>query len=366
VRILTVVGARPQFIKAAPLSDAIRARHTEILVHTGQHYDEEMSDIFFQQLGIPAPDVNLGVGSSTHAEQLAAMLPPLERLAQKQSPDWVVVIGDTNSTLAGALAAAKLHIPIAHVEAGLRSYNRTMPEEINRVLTDHVSDLLFAPTQVALDNLAKEGITTGVVMTGDIMVDAVLRTIKTARQQSTILNRLKLSSGGYIAATIHRPANTDDSTVLRTIIEMFDALPLPVIFPAHPRTLKVMQTAGITPGVRVQVIAPLGYMDMLMLLDEAAVLITDSGGLQKEAYVLHTPCVTVRSETEWVETVQSGWNRLAAPDDIFAAVDTALKPPPNEHPDFYGSGDAAMRMVAAMNGALKTRELEDSRKSGVK
>ncbi len=348
MHILTIVGARPQFVKAAPLSDAIRTQHTETLVHTGQHYDDDMSDIFFRQLGIPAPDVNLGVGSGTHAEQTAAMLPPLERLMQERTPDWVVVIGDTNSTLAGALAAVKLHIPIAHVEAGLRSYNRTMPEEINRVLTDHASNLRFAPTQVAVENLAKEGITAGVVMTGDIMVDAVLRTIKAARQQSDVLDRLKRTPGGYLAATIHRPANTDDPAALRAIIAAFDALPLPVVFPAHPRTQKAMQAAGITPGERVRVVAPLGYMDMLMLLDEAAALITDSGGLQKEAYVLHTPCVTVRSETEWVETVQSGWNRLAAPGDIGAAVAAALEPPPAEHPNFYGDGGAAARMVAAM------------------
>lgn len=351
LRVFSVVGARPQFIKAAPLSAALRARHDEFLVHTGQHYDDGMSDVFFRELGIPQPDVNLGVGSGGHAEQTAAMLIPLERLLRDQRPDWVLVYGDTNSTLAGALAAAKLNLRVAHVEAGLRSYNRAMPEEINRVLTDHLSALLLCPTPLAADNLAREGVARGVVVTGDIMTDAVYRSLAAARRQSRVWLRLGLDDGQpYIAATIHRPANTDDPAALAAILAALAALPHPVIFPAHPRTRKMIERAGLSPaGVRL--IEPLGYLDMLALVDRAALLITDSGGLQKEAYLLRTPCVTVRTETEWPETVASGWNRLAAAatDAIRAAAAAALgAPPPAEHPDFYGDGQAAARIVAAL------------------
>jgi len=351
MRIFSVIGARPQFIKAAPLSAALRLRHDEFLVHTGQHYDDAMSDIFFRQLGIPAPDVNLEVGSGSHAAQTAGMMIPLERLMQEQKPDWVLVYGDTNSTLAGALTAAKLHLPVAHVEAGLRSYNRAMPEEINRVLTDHVSTLLFCPTQTAVDQLAREGITVGVTMTGDIMVDAVLRHVESARRESTVLQELSIGAGeAYLAATIHRPVNTDSREALAEIMAALNAAPMPVIFPAHPRTRNRMAVYQLTPAEHVQVVNPLGYLDMLALVDGAAALITDSGGLQKEAYLLKTPCITIRQETEWVETVQSGWNRLCAAEQgaIREAIAAALGARPLTHPDYYGDGRTAERIVAAL------------------
>lgn len=350
MHIFTIVGARPQFVKAAPLSAVLRQRHHEFLVHTGQHYDASMSDIFFQELDIPAPDVNLGVGSGTHAEQTAAIMVGLEKLMIEQRPDWVLVYGDTNSTLGAALAASKLNLPIAHVEAGLRSYNRTMPEEVNRVLTDHVSRLKLCPTQVAVDNLAREGITEGVVITGDIMLDAVQRSLALARQKSTILDGLERP---YLLATLHRPANTDDPIALAEIMRALERLDPPVILPIHPRTKNRLAEWGLTVGGNVRLIEPLGYLDMLILVESASMVITDSGGLQKEAYFLYAPCVTIRPQTEWVETVQSGWNRLCAPQqqDILAAVSDALAPRPADHPDFYGDGSAAVRIVEALEAA---------------
>ncbi|MBZ0282418.1 MAG: UDP-N-acetylglucosamine 2-epimerase (non-hydrolyzing) [Anaerolineae bacterium] len=349
--IFSIVGARPQFIKASPFSSALRTRHREFLVHTGQHYDEDMSEVFFQQLGIPQPDANLNIGSGSHAEQTGAMLMGLEKLMIEQHPDWVVVYGDTNSTLAGALAAAKLHIPIAHVEAGLRSYNRAMPEEINRVLTDHISTLCFCPTTLAVDNLAGEGIREGVLMVGDIMVDSVLRHKETARQQSDVHARLGLKAGQpYAVATVHRPANTDSPEALAAILAALGDLEIPVIFPLHPRTRGAIANYGLDTAASVQLVNPLGYLDMLALVEGAAVLLTDSGGLQKEAYLLQTPCVTIRTETEWAETVESGWNRLAATERtaIREAARSALSARPTNHPSLYGDGHAAERMVAAL------------------
>lgn len=355
MHIFSVVGARPQFIKASPFSAALRLQHQEFLVHTGQHYDEDMSDVFFQQLGIPQPDANLGIGSGSHAEQTGAMLIGLERLMIEQQPDGVVVYGDTNSTLAAALAAAKLHIPIAHIEAGLRSYNRTMPEEINRVLTDHISTLCFCPTQLAVDNLAREGISKGVLMVGDIMVDSVLRHVESARQQSAIHQQLGLNpEQPYAVATIHRPANTDSPDALAAILLALNNLEIPVIFPVHPRTRNAISTYALRAGAKVQIVNPLGYLDMLALVEGASVLFTDSGGLQKEAYILQTPCVTIRTETEWVETVESGWNRLAAAEQnaILNAAHSALNTRPTQHPPLYGDGHAAERMVAALEKAF--------------
>lgn len=349
MRILTVIGARPQFVKAAPVSAMLRVAHEEYLVHTGQHYDYNMSDIFFEELGLPEPDLNLGAGSGTHAVQTASMIPPLERAVIAQNPDMILVYGDTNSTIAAALVAHALKVPLAHVEAGLRSYNRAMPEEINRIVTDRVADLLFCPSQVAVENLAKEGICAGVVLTGDVMVDAVLRAVETARQTSTIHVTLGVSAP-YAVLTIHRPANTDDPAALAGIIAGCGRLDLSVIFPAHPRTRAAMDRAGITLPENVRLIDPLGYIDMLCLLEAADVALTDSGGLQKEAYILRTPAVTIRTETEWIETVASGWNRLVAPDAqaIAAAVAKALQNRPDEHPDYYGDGNAAQRIVAAL------------------
>lgn len=348
MHVLTIVGARPQFIKAAPLSEVLRQRHSEFLVHTGQHYDEGMSDVFFRELAIPAPDVNLGVGSGGHGVQTGQMLAALEAILLEQRPDWVLVYGDTNSTLAGALAAAKLHIPIAHVEAGLRSYNRAMPEEINRVLTDHMSALLFCPTPLAVANLAREGLTAGVHETGDIMMDALQRT-RTLAQSSLLLSRLGVA-GDYAVATIHRPANTDDPQALGEIVAALNGLPLPVLFPIHPRTRAALKTHGLTPAAHVHSLDPLGARDMIAVLERARVLITDSGGLQKEAYGLRVPCVTVRTETEWRETVDLGWNRLVDVTQaaILAGVQAAMLPPPAAHPPVYGDGQTAGRIVALL------------------
>jgi UDP-N-acetylglucosamine 2-epimerase len=350
MNIFTIVGARPQFIKAAPMSATLRQKHTEFLVHTGQHYDDNMSEVFFRELGIPSPDANLGVGGGTHAEQTARMMPPLESLMQQVAPDWVLVYGDTNSTLAGALVAAKLNLRVAHVEAGLRSYNRAMPEEVNRVLTDHVSQLLFCPTPVAVANLAKEGIHEGVVMTGDIMMDAVLRNLQRARTESTVHQRLNLPEK-YAIATIHRPANTDNTAHLGEIVAALNGLEMPVVFAVHPRTRSALNQFSISENLHL--VEPLSALDMLAVLDRAQVAITDSGGLQKEAYIVETPCVTVRTETEWVETVESGWNRLADTrrESILSAVSAALSSRPTSHPPLYGDGTAAQQMVQALESA---------------
>lgn len=356
MRILTVVGARPQFIKAAPVSAALRTKHDEILVHTGQHYDHNMSEIFFEELGIPEPDANLGVGSGSHAVQIGGMMQLLEGSIKHFQPDAVMVYGDTNSTSAAAMTAAHMHIPLAHVEAGLRSYNRMMPEEINRVVTDHLSDILLCPTQVAVDNLKLEGITKGVYVTGDVMVDTVLRNIERAKQFSTIHTEIGLSTDEpYIVLTIHRPANADDPTNLAQILAAMGDLKLPVIFPAHPRTRKALDAMGITPPDNLKMVEPLGYLNMLYLTANAAVVITDSGGLQKEAYVLKRPTITIRPETEWVETVQSGWNTLVDPqrDQIVERVQSALAHQPAEHPAVYGDGQAAQQIVAALETLQK-------------
>lgn len=348
MKILTVVGARPQFIKAAPVSRAIRQQHQEILIHTGQHYDEGMSEVFFRELSIPAPDMNLSVGSGSHGEQTAAMLQGLEAEMLRAMPDWVLLYGDTNSTIAGALAAAKLNIPIAHVEAGLRSFNRTMPEEINRVVTDHVSTLLFCPTQLAVENLKNEGITHGVHEVGDVMVDGLLAARENIHQQVMILQELHLTHGNFYLATIHRAANTDSPEMLAAIAHSLSALEKIVVLPIHPRLQASLKRENITLPENVRVIPPASYLNMVALLDGAQVVITDSGGLQKEAYVMQRPCVTVRTETEWVETVESGWNRLANPEEIVQKVQEALASTPATHPKFYGDGTASQRIINIM------------------
>jgi UDP-N-acetylglucosamine 2-epimerase len=318
MKILTVVGARPQFIKAAPLSRRLRKNHTEILVHTGQHYDYQMSQVFFEGMNIPAPDHELGVGSGSHAQQTANMLAGLERVMLAERPDVVLVYGDTNSTLAGAVVAAKLGIPIAHVEAGLRSFNMTMPEEINRILTDRVSTVLYCPTQTAVDNLRHEGIANGVELVGDVMHDAAMEGATRAEQDSRILERLKLQRGEYVLATIHRASNTDDPANLRAILHALIEHKEPIVLPLHPRTSKCVEQAGLMDELanakHIQVIEPLGYLDFVMLERSARLIITDSGGVQKEACYFQVPCVTLREETEWVETVESGWNVLVGAD----------------------------------------------------
>jgi UDP-N-acetylglucosamine 2-epimerase len=308
-----------------------------------------MSQVFFDELDIPLPDVNLGVGSASHGRQTGEMLVGIEAVLLEERPDWVLVYGDTNSTLAGALAAAKLHIPVAHVEAGLRSFNRRMPEEINRVLTDHVADLLLCPTQTAVDNLAAEGLVTGVHNVGDVMYDAVLHNGALAAARSRVSETLGTRPGAYLLATLHRPRNTDDPGRLQAILEAFQVVGEPIVFPAHPRTQKAIraQARYVPPNVRLA--EPVGYLDMLQLERQARAILTDSGGVQKEAYFFGVPCITLREETEWVETVQIGWNRLvgADRDEIVAAVRDMRVP--IERPPLFGDGHAAEKIVSLLD-----------------
>ena len=345
MKIFTVIGARPQFIKVAPVSKALReAGHQEFLVHTGQHYDPQMSQIFFDEMGIPTPNVNLEVGSGNHGWQTGQMLIGIENLLLEEKPDCVLVYGDTNSTLAGSLAAVKLHIPIAHVEAGLRSFNRQMPEEHNRVLTDHASDFLFCPTQRAVENLERENITRGVHNVGDVMYDAILQFSELSESRSTLLSALGISPKEYLLATIHRPANTDNPENLKAIFEAFRELDEMVIFPVHPRTRgKIAELIDNLEefAPKLKLIEPVGYLDMLSLEKNASMIMTDSGGIQKEAYWLHVPCITLRDETEWIETVEVGWNTLVGANtkSIRSAVSSWTIPV--DAPNFYGDGRAA-------------------------
>ena len=350
MRILTVVGARPQFIKAAPVSRALQAASIdEFLVHTGQHYDANMSQIFFDELGIPRPDINLGVGSGPHGRQTGEMLIRLEEVMVTERPDWALVYGDTNSTIAAALAAVKLHIPIAHVEAGLRSFNRDMPEEHNRVLTDHCADLLLCPTQTAVDNLSNEGVTRGVHLTGDVMYDAALMFGQQARRQSDVLSRLGLESKGYLLATIHRPHNTDYPERLAGILDAFGQLDAPVILPIHPRTRKKIADLGLDVDELaarcVRIIDPVGYLDMLLLEQNARLILTDSGGIQKEAYFFQIPCITLRNDTEWWETVEAGWNVLVGWDVDKLLHYARTLSPTGEQPQLFGDGRAANKIA---------------------
>jgi len=355
LKVLTIVGARPQFIKASPVSMALQAAsHQEYLVHTGQHYDANMSQIFFDELGIREPDINLAIGSGSHGRQTGQMLIALEEVMEAQQPDWVLVYGDTNSTLAGALAAAKLQIPIAHVEAGLRSFNREMPEEHNRVLTDHCADYLFCPTQTAVDLLVQEGITENVHLVGDTMYDAVLRFSEVAEKSSNILQELALEPQEYYLATIHRPYNTDVPENLENILQALQALDKPVIFPVHPRTRqKIEQLSHLQPldSTALKLCSPVGYLDMLTLLKHAQLLLTDSGGMQKEAYFCAVPCVTVRPETEWVETVEAGWNVLVEPiQEKIMAVAMKHQWPSGMPKQLFGDGQAAQKIVDVLAG----------------
>jgi UDP-N-acetylglucosamine 2-epimerase len=309
VKLVSVVGARPQFIKAAAVSRALRPRHQELLVHTGQHYDYQMSGVFFDGLEIPLPDVNLGVGSGSHAVQTGAMLQGLEDVLSSERPDCVVVYGDTNSTLAGALAASKLGIPVAHVEAGLRSFNRRMPEEINRVVVDHLSDLLLCPSETAVRHLANEGLTRNVCVVGDVMLDVMnWARQRVAERPPEALRALGITKGSHLLATVHRSENTDDEARLTRILTAFNELEERVVFPVHPRTRKAIDRLDVRVKPHVDLIEPVGYLEMVALTEAARMVLTDSGGLQKEAYWLGVPCVTLRDETEWVETVAAGWN----------------------------------------------------------
>jgi UDP-GlcNAc3NAcA epimerase len=348
MKVLTVVGARPQFVKAAAVSRVLRQAHTEVIVHTGQHYDRAMSDLFFEELDIPRPDYELGVGSGGHGWQTGQMLIRLEEVLARERPDWTLVYGDTNSTLAGALAAAKLGVRVAHVEAGLRSFNRSMPEEHNRVLTDHCADLLFCPTEQAAQLLAREGITRGVKVVGDVMFDAALHFAARARMHSTILDRLGLTRKEFALATLHRPYNVDDPARLADALDAFARLGMPVVFPVHPRTGARLEGRELPAADRLRLIDPVGYLDMLALEQDAALILTDSGGVQKEAYFFTTPCITLRPETEWVETVAAGWNRLAwgGPDAVLAAARAPW--PRTPPPPVFGDGHASERIIAAL------------------
>jgi len=348
MKLVSITGARPQFIKMALISRALRTVAQEVSVHTGQHYDPQLSPSLFEELRIPEPDYNLRVGSGANGWQTGQMLIRIEDVLLAERPDWVLVYGDTNSTLAGGLAAVKLGIPLAHVEAGLRSYNRNMPEEHNRVVTDHVSDLLFCPTQTSVNNLAREGISHGVHRVGDVMYDALLHHVALAEKCSKALARLELSERGYALATIHRPYNTEDPGRLQSILVALETIAdeKPVVLPAHPRTRKAMDLLDYKPRSGLRVIEPVGYLDMLTLEKQAQLILTDSGGIQKEAYWLGVPCLTLREETEWVETVDSGWNIL-----VGSSVERILEgyrdfyPSSGPRLEHYGNGDAAKRIV---------------------
>jgi UDP-N-acetylglucosamine 2-epimerase (non-hydrolysing)/UDP-GlcNAc3NAcA epimerase len=348
VRIVTIIGNRPQFVKAAAVSRLLRESHDEQIVHTGQHYDDELSKVFFDELGIPAPDRELGAGSGTNTAQTARILGALEPVLAELSPDLVLVYGDTNSTLAGALAAAQGNFRLGHVEAGMRSFDRTMPEELNRVLTDHASDLLLCSTATAMANLQRENAPGDAHLVGDVMADVSLAFRDIAAERSTVLADLGLEPGRYLAVTAHRAGNVDPPDRLVRLVELLAALPtatgLRVVFPAHPRTRDRLE--GTLQAARlgdVEVISPLGYLDFLELARNAAAILTDSGGVQKEAYLLGVPCVTLRDTTEWVETVDAGWNTLVDLDRE-AALAAVGRTPPEARPELYGGGHAAQRV----------------------
>lgn len=353
MKIVSIVGARPQFIKAVLVSKELRKNHKEVLVHTGQHYDIELSKIFFDELNIPKPDYNLEVGSDTHARQTARMMIAIEDTLVGEKPDLVLVYGDTNSTLAGALAAVKLHIPVAHVEAGPRMFDKSVPEEVNRVLTDHVSSFLFAPTQTAVDNLKREGITDGVYLTGDVMLDSFLQFSRVAEKKSRILEQLQLSKGQYMLATVHRARNTEIEHNLRNIMEAFSSTDEKIVFPVHPRTLKYLKQYGLYGQLRdapnVRLIAPVGYLDSIILTENARKVLTDSGGLQKEAYFSKVPCITLDETTGWPETVEDGWNTLVASNREKIIEAMSRFEPQGKQRKAFGDGKAAERIVDIIN-----------------
>ena len=350
-KILSIVGARPQFVKLAPLSRELRKHFHEVIVHTGQHYDPALSDQFFKDLDIPQPDHHLGVGSASHAVQTAGMLEGIEKRLLAEKPDLVIVFGDTNSTLAGALAAARGPCPAVHIEAGLRSFNRRMPEEINRIVADHICDHLFAPTANALRQLQREGLGERSILTGDIMADALLDNLGKARRQSGILEKLELKEDSFYLLTLHRPANVDHRERLESVLGALETLDRPVIWPIHPRANKMVNRFGLQLPAGLQIIPPCGYLDFLRLECAADKILTDSGGIQKEAYILQKPCLTLRRETEWTETVRAGWNRLLEPGDPDFGRIVGESAPPDSHPDLFGK-DVARQMTAAIQKIL--------------
>ena len=352
MRILTVIGNRPQFVKAAAVSGPLRARHDEVLVHTGQHHDDELSSVFVRELGIPPPDRELGIAGGSNTSQTSRMMDALEPAIEDVAPDLVLVYGDTNSTLAGALAAAQHGLPVAHVEAGMRSFDRSMPEEVNRVLTDHVSELLLCPSRTAVDNLAREHAAGRVELVGDVMVDVARLFAPRARERLDVLEAQGVEAGEYLLATAHRAGTVDDPTRLRSLVELLATLPHPVVLPLHPRTRARLEAAGLleglqAPGSSVRLVPPLGYLEFTALLLRARAVLTDSGGVQKEAYLAAIPCVTLRDTTEWLETVDAGWNVLVDL-DADAARAALERPHPGEHPPLYGDGHAGERVVDAL------------------
>jgi UDP-N-acetylglucosamine 2-epimerase len=351
LRVLTVIGNRPQFVKAAAVSRLLRAEHDELLVHTGQHHDDELSTIFVTELGIPRPERELGIHGGTNTEQTARMLAVLGPLVADERPDLVLVYGDTNSTLAGGLAGAQAHVPVAHVEAGMRSFDRRMPEELNRVLTDHLSDLLLCPSPTAVANLEREHVAGRVELVGDVMVDLALLFQPRARADDAPLREAGVSAGEYVLATAHRAGNVDDPARLRALVDLLLALPPAVVLPLHPRTRARLQDAGwleeLEDAEHVRLLPPLGYVAFTALLARARTVLTDSGGVQKEAYLAGVPCVTMRDSTEWVETVEVGWNVLVDLDSR-AALAALERMPPSERPELYGDGQAGARVVAAL------------------
>lgn len=358
LKIITIVGARPQFIKAAAISRAIRTHHageiTEIIVHTGQHYDENMSNVFFDELDIPPPEYNLEVSGGLHGEMTGRMLGAIEQVLLTEKPDWVLIYGDTNSTLAGALAAAKLHIPVAHVEAGLRSFNMRMPEEVNRIVADRLARLLLCPTHTAVENLQREGLVSGVENVGDVMYDVALYYRERAKEKSRVLSILGLVAGQFVLATCHRAENTDSPKRLAGIVTALAeiAFSIPVVFPIHPRTRKLLAETGMNEQLKnVFVVDPVPYLDMVALEQESRLILTDSGGVQKEAFFYRVPCITMRDETEWVETVESGWNCLtgASSDAIVSAFRKRMAEPLSAHSSSpYGDGHAAEMIISLL------------------
>ncbi len=355
MRLASIVGARPQFIKAALLSRELRKENEEILIHTGQHYDYELSKIFFSQMEIPEPDYNLGAGSGSHSQQTARMLIRIERVLLEIKPDLVIVYGDTNTTLAGALVSAKLKIPLAHIEAGLRSFILRMPEEINRRITDHISSLLFCPTKRAVENLRREGIRDGVYEVGDVMYDALLYYLPLAEESSHILETLKLEPKGYSLITIHREENTENLENLKSIVEIIESIPHPLVFPVHPRTHNALKELGL--GFKnpyLKITEPVSYLDMLNLEKNARFILTDSGGVQKEACWLRVPCLTLREETEWPETIITGWNVLVGRDKerVKRVIDKGFKPSTDASP-LFGNGKTSKRIAQILRSYSK-------------
>jgi UDP-N-acetylglucosamine 2-epimerase (non-hydrolysing)/UDP-GlcNAc3NAcA epimerase len=353
VRVVTVIGNRPQFVKAAAVSRLLRATHDELLVHTGQHHDDELSTVFVEELGVPRPERELGIHGGTNTDQTARMLAELGPLVADVRPDAVLVYGDTNSTLAGGLAAAQARIPVAHVEAGMRSFDRAMPEELNRVLTDHLSDLLLCPSETAVENLEREHAAGRVELVGDVMVDVALLFQPRALADGVPLRRAGVTPGEYVLVTAHRAGNVDDPARLRRLVDLLLGLPLPAVLPLHPRTRARLGAAGwlgeLEAAAHVRLQPPLGYLEFTALLGHSRAVLTDSGGVQKEAYLAGVPCVTMRDTTEWVETVQSGWNVLVDL-DAAAALDALERVVPTERPELYGDGRAGARVVAALAG----------------